>query len=208
MKGCIKTYKSENSTIHIRGWWDIQFLTHTYDIATHYLTLPLSPHFWLLLHPGRPVSYWPRGRWMDNFSCCWDSGEISVVNKNWRINNKINCVFPSKKKLYFSFCVLICYFWCFGRCHQWTMGIAGFFCFVFWTRSLCSPGWPQTPNSPASTPLVPSPSAGVIRWVSPCQAAPTFTLIKVTLSAHHLPCMVRNSVVLSLQHTRLISQVG
>lgn len=40
MKGCIKTYKSENSTIHRIGWWDIQFLTYAYSIAINY---PPSP---------------------------------------------------------------------------------------------------------------------------------------------------------------------
>lgn len=40
MKVCIKTYKSENSTIHERGRWAVQLVTHTHSTATHSTILP------------------------------------------------------------------------------------------------------------------------------------------------------------------------
>lgn len=118
MKGCIKTYKSENSTIHKIGWWDIQFLTYAYSIAINYpplppIPLPFGPYFWLLLCLEGLFSYWPKGRAMDKFYCFQANGENFRHLKSWRINFKIKFFIFSKQQLdFFFFLVLIslCHF--------------------------------------------------------------------------------------------------
>lgn len=62
-------------------------------------------------------------------------GKFQVLTKTGGYTTKSIVVFFPPKR----FCVLICYFWCFSRCHQWTMGIA-FFYFLFFGQGLAQAG--------------------------------------------------------------------
>lgn len=95
MKVCIKTYKSENSTIHEVGRRDIQFVTYTYSTAIHCCFLSPS-----VLISGSCFVLWDHtviGLKEDertNFTTFRPMEEISGIKKTWRTQDQSQvCLF-------------------------------------------------------------------------------------------------------------------